>query len=239
MWLRTVTALSMSRRVSPAVLALCMAMVPVGAFGESITLRFSGSADLSPFGGAAAAAFNGTVTWDPWGAWTPQDGCPDFCLDGSPDAVSGTFVLESVSYTDRIDPSSRLNVLGFGALVLDLFFAPQIDLDGAAAPDLGYVGVNLWSHPPDHSILTAGKLPYDLAFLGHLNDRFVDFGDEGWWGPTLVHSNTLEVVAEPSSMVLALSGLGVGLLARRRRRPIESGVEGQAQPKLASSADGP
>jgi hypothetical protein len=152
------------------------------------------------------------------------EGCPDFCLDGSPDAVSATFVLDSVSYTDRIEPFSRLSIHGWGGFFLDLLLAPAIDLDGAGAPDVGYVGLSLWRDPEDSSLFDDNELPFDLAFHSRLNTRRVEFADVYQFESVRVTSDVVSVVPEPIPTALLLSGLAAGLIARRVRRRCSSKV---------------
>jgi hypothetical protein len=191
------------------------------ARADTITLRFDGTADLTGFGGSPTSVFSGSVSWDPDGGWVPvSPGCPDFCLDGSPGAVSATFAVDSVDYTNRIDPISRFIVWGFGGISLDLYFTPAIDFDGGSAPDLLLASLNLFSDPADHSLLVDSQLPEDLGFLPHLNDRYLVFSDAFFGGlceEPCVHADTLVVVAEPASGALLMVGLLVGASVRRRR----------------------
>lgn len=210
--------------IERALLGLALILPAVGtlpsvADAAPVSLRYSGTADLTAFGGTSGTPFKGSVTWDRSAAWIPVwPGCPDFCLDGSPGAVTATFVLHSTTYTDRIQPHSRLVVMGSGALILDLFFSPAIELDEAGGTGVGYVGLNLWSEPPDSSILDDGSLPPDLTFLPRLNDRFVQFSDDGWWGETTVIVDTVAVVPEPASIGLICSGLIAAFGLRRHVR---------------------
>ena len=193
-------------------------LLPRQAHAEPLTLRYSGTAPLEAFGGPPDAQFRGTVTWDPYGGWVPAwEGCPDFCLDGTAGAVSATFILDGIDYANRIETFSRLMVMGSGALILELYFGPPIHLGAEGSPDLRYVGLNLWSEPADYSIFIDNTLPLDTAFLGQLNDRFVQFSASEWDPTVIVDSPT--VVPEPSSMTLALAGLiSLLALARHSRR---------------------
>ena len=194
-----------------------MAVLPATAQADPLTLRFDGTADLTSFGGSASSVFSGSLMWDPDSGWLPEwPGCPDFCLDGSSGAVSATFEIDSVSYTERIDPMSRLSIWGSGALFLDLYFTPAIDLDAGVAPDVGFVELSLWSVPPDYSLFIDNQLPDDLSFLGRLVDRSLVFKQV--WEMDGVNADTLTVVPEPASLSLLLIGLSaVGWFARRRR----------------------
>jgi hypothetical protein len=214
---------SIATRLALAVAATAVVVsLPSVAQAEALTLRFAGTADLSAFGATATTPFRGTVTWDQTGGWVPVwPGCPDFCLDGSDGAVEATIVLDEVDHSHRIEPHSRLMVLGTGALVLDLFLAPAVDFDADTAPGVAYVGLNLWSEPPDYDVLEDGQLPSDLSFLGQLDDRFVLFSDDGWWGQTTAVARPVSVVPEPASIALCaigvLGALGAGCHGRSGR----------------------
>jgi hypothetical protein len=195
------------------------------AQADTLGLRFYGTADLTGFGGNPMSAFAGGVTWDPDTGWVPEwPGCPDFCLDGSPGAVSATFSIDSVDYTGRIDPASRFIVWGFGGLSLDLYFTPRIDFDGGNAPDVRNVSLDLFSHPPDYSLFVDSELPDDLAFLPHLNHRVLVFRDRHLEDErpceVCVGASTLTVVPEPSSAALVVTALLAGRFARRRRHGV-------------------
>lgn len=114
------------RRQCPllAVLSMVLSLLPTPVQADTITLRFDGTVDLSQFGASSTSVFVGAVSWDPNTGWSPVDpGCPDFCLDGAPGAVSATFTLNSIDYSHLIDPISRLIIFGWGAISLDLYFA--------------------------------------------------------------------------------------------------------------------
>ena len=217
-----------SGRLGLSCVVVCAAMLyafPAAAWADTIALRFNGTADLTGFGGSPTSVFAGSVTWDPSGGWVPVwPGCPDFCLDGSPGAVTATLVIDSVDYVEQIDPISRLIVWGFGGMSLDLHFSPAIDFDGGIAPDVLVVSLNMFSDPSDYSLLVDGQLPYDLAFLPHLNDRYLVFSDTFFGGvceEPCVRASTLSVVPEPSSTALLLVGLLVGARSvGRGRRPL-------------------
>lgn len=164
-------------RACLGVLLFTMGVLPAAVHAESLTVRFDGTVDLSVFGGAPASAFDGSVTWDPDTAWVPQPGCPDFCLDGTPGAVSATFAIDAIDYTQVIDPISRLIVWGSGGMSLDLIFDPPLDSDGGAAPDVLLFSLNLFSDPPDYTILVDGQLPDNLLFLSKLNSNTAFFSE--------------------------------------------------------------
>lgn len=165
-------------------------------------------------------------------------GCPDFCLDGSPGAVSATFALDSVDYTDRIDPISRFIVWGFGGVSLDLYFTPAIDVDAGLAPELRLASLNLFSDPADPTLLVDGELPHDLRFLPSVNDRYLVFSnacvDESC-EEVHVNAHTLSVVAEPSSGALLVVGLLAGAAVRRYRPRAPASLSSAARPRRGSS----
>jgi hypothetical protein len=210
-------------RLVVAVGTTMLCALPAVAQAGPITLRFNGTVDLTGFGGSPTSGFAGSVTWDPDSGWVAVwPGCPDFCLDGSPGAVSATFAIDFADYTDRIDPISRFIVWGFGGISLDLHFVPAIDVDGGIAPDVAVVSLNLFSDPADYSLLVDSQLPADITFLPHLTDRYLVFSDQFFGGSCeepCVHATTLSVVAEPSSTALLLLGLSVAYWSARRRRP--------------------
>jgi hypothetical protein len=213
-----------------AVLTVILGGVAAPVQAGPLTLRFAGTVDLTEFGASASSEFSGTISWDPVlgnDAWVPDDpGCPDFCLDGSFGAVSATFAINAIDYTDAIDPASRFVIHGWGLIFLDLFFTPPLDLDGGAAPDVKTFSLNLWSSP--HYPLVDGELPYDLTFLHHLNKRTAFFSDiivvgttkclDPFFTGTCADADTLTVVAEPASTALLLVGLSAAAVSVRRRR---------------------
>jgi hypothetical protein len=216
-------------RACLAVALLTMGGLPAAVHAESLTVRFNGTVDLSVFGGAPVNVFDGSVTWDPDSSWVPQPGCPDFCLDGAPGAVSATFEINGVDYIpslDRFSPFSRFIVWGNGGISLDLVFAPPLDVDGGAAPDVLLFSLNLFSDPPDYSLLVDGQLPDNLLFLSKLNSTTAFFSEtiagvvtcEEFMG-ACADADTLAVAPEPASMTLLVMGLSAaGWSAWRRRR---------------------
>jgi len=216
-------------RACLGVLLFTTGVLPAAVHAESLTVRFNGTVDLSVFGGAPASVFDGSVTWDPDTAWVPQPGCPDFCLDGTPGAVSATFEINGVDhipFLDRFSPFSRFIVWGNGGISLDLVFGPPLDFDGGAAPDVLLFSLNLFSDPPDFSLLVDGQLPDNLLFLSKLNSNTAFFSEtiagvvkcEEFMG-ACADADTLAVAPEPASMTLLLMGLSAaGWFARRGRR---------------------
>ena len=208
------------------VVLLTMGLLPAAVQAESLTVRFNGTVDLSVFGGAPATFVDGSVTWDPDTGWEPQPPCPDFCLDGAPGAVSATFAINAIDYIPLIEPTSRFIVWGSGGISLDLIFGPPLDFDGGAAPDVLLFSLNLFSDPPDFSLLVDGQLPDNLLFLSKLNSQSAFFSEtiagvvscEEFMG-ACADADTLLVAPEPASMTLLLTGLSAaGWSACRRRR---------------------
>ena len=196
-------------------LALLVAVLPSFAHAATITIRYSGTVDLTSFGGRPSMPFAGAVSWNPDGGWQSEVGCPDFCLDGTRGAVSGTFMLDSVDYTARIAPYSRL-INWTDGLTLDLFFEPAIDLDGSRASDVRYVGFNLFGDSFDDPIIEPG-LPRELPFSA-LRRRYVDFTDEDWCCYLVARADTLEVIPEPSVTSLLALGIAAACGVARKRR---------------------
>jgi hypothetical protein len=196
----------MTRRLVP--LALALFLLPATTQGETITFRFGGVADLTPFGGAGASEFAGSVIWDP--ADEPQvygGHYARYLLDGEPSSVVATFAIDSIDYSGRIDPISRFEQFA-DELFLELYFLPPVDVDGAEAPDVGHVYLDLWSDVP--IFRDVAHLPGDLTFLPRLRHRRFGFVDSEY--QVLATANTLSV-AEPSTMLL-----GLGLLAALAHR---------------------
>lgn len=209
-----------------AVVLLTTSVLPAAVYAESLTVRFNGAVDLSVFGGAPVSVFDGSVTWDPGTGWVPQPGCPDFCLDGTPGAVSATFTINGIDYIPSLEPTSRFIVWGHGGISLDLVFGPPLDFDGGAAPDVLLFSLNLFSDPPDFSLLVDGQLPENLLFLPHLTSNSAFFSEtiagvvscEDFMG-ACADAGTLSVAPEPASTTLLLMGLSAaGWSAIRRRR---------------------
>jgi hypothetical protein len=192
------------------------------AQASAITLQYSGSIDLTPFGGSTATPFAGTVTWDPdvfWDSSAPP-GCPaDFCLNGTPGAVSGTFLLDSVDYTDRIEPISRFLVFGWGGLALDLYFTPAIDVDGGLAPDIGFMTWVLGSDPNDYSLFVDNTLPTNGGFRDQLPFRRFQLWDTNGGG-LFAEADTFSftVIPEPATTMLFVLGVSAAGIRTRRVR---------------------
>lgn len=215
-------------RICLGVLMLTMGVLPAAVHAEPLTLRFDGTVDLGVFGGPSSSVFHGSVTWDPDTAWVPQPGCPDFCLDGTPGAVSATFEINGVDYIpflDRFSPFSRFIVWGNGGISLDLVFGPPLDFDGGDAPDVRFFSLDLFSDPPDFSLLVDGQLPDNLLFLSKLNSNTAFFSEtiagavqcEEFMG-ACADADTLAIAPEPASMTLLLMGLSAAVWTARRGR---------------------
>lgn len=185
----------------------CVAATPVHA--STVTMRFTGTADLSVFGASEASVFEGDVTWDTsmdpqhYGGWWAR-----YLLDGEPGSVRASFSVNGVDYSDRIQPYSRFEQLPY-ELFLELYFEPGLDVDSGPAQDVVSAYLSLWS--PAHE--TAGEpvfpyvehLPGNLSFLSELErQRFAFRGSETEWYPGQV-ADTL-VVPEPSLLTLVLAG---------------------------------
>lgn len=105
-------------------------------------------------------------------------------------------------------------------------FAPPLDVDGGAAPDVRLFSLNLFSDPPDFSLLVDGQLPDNLLFLSALNSNTAFFSEsiagvvscQEFMG-ACADADTLAIAPEPASVTLLLMGLSAaGWSAWRRRR---------------------
>jgi hypothetical protein len=201
----------------------------------TITLRFQAVADLSPFGGLPNSEIDGRVTWDPANPaheFSESIGFAHHFLDGSPGSPTAAFAINSIEYGDRIRPSSsggfgasRL-VLFPGSMFLDLWFVPEIDLDGGPAPDIALVSLDLWtdSDPP---VFRPGDFqfpPSDLSFLSRLEHRRLlllgfERDEFGLVFPAepVVQADQLRVIPEPASMTLLVLGLSAAAVSRAKR----------------------
>jgi hypothetical protein len=200
-------------------IAIGMCALPTGLRADPLTLRYSGTLDLTTFGGTPSV-FAGSVTWDPdvwWDPNAPPECLADFCLNGTPGAVSGTFAIDSVDYSDRIAPFSRFLVFGWGGLALDLYFTPPIDLDGGPALDVEFLTWLMHADPLDYSIFVDDELPQDLSFLSRVKPSYLEVAGGG----VGVAPDTFKVVPEPASTSLLFIGL-LAAGARRRRGSHES-----------------
>jgi hypothetical protein len=189
---------------------------PALSVASPVTLRFSGTADLSPFGGTLDSVFEGDVTWDETiepDAFFPSESVARYLLDGSPSSVMATFSIAGIDYSDRIEPSSRFE-LGSRDLFLQLFFTPPIDLDAGAEPDIGGVWLDLWSDLlVFHDVF---PLPEDLSLLARLKHRRFGFSEDGFFAD-FVLADTL-IVPEPTSTTLFMVAIAAAGLSRCRRR---------------------
>ena len=212
------------RRVAGACFAIAIGMcaLPTGLRADPLTLRYSGTLDLTAFGGNSSV-FSGSLTWDPDVSWDPAEppGCPaDFCLNGTPGAVAGTFAIDAVDYSDRIAPFSRFLVFGWGGLALDLYFAAPIDLDGGPAPDVEFLTWLMAADSVDYSIFVDNELPQDLSFLTRVKPRSLEVSGGGVGAV----ADSFTVVPEPASTALLfISVLAAG--ARRWRGSHEPAVD--------------
>lgn len=196
--------------------AVLVGLVPALSTAAPVTMRFHGTVDLSAFGGAPASAFEGDVTWDQTiepEAFFPDEPAARYLIDGSPASVAATFSILGVDYSNRIEPFSRFE-LGSKNLLLQLFFAPPIDLDAGAGFDVGSVSMDLWSDTPVFEEVF--PLPNDLSFLARLEHRSFMFVDDELSFAVL--SDTL-VVPEPSLTVLLMAAVPVVLSRRKKRLP--------------------
>ena len=192
-----------------AAAALCL--LPLSASASTITLRFSGVADLSAFGAFSTSVFAGAVRWDETsepavfgGDWAR------YLVDGGPASVAASFSIGSDDYSARIEPFSRFEQLPDG-LFLQLFFLPAIDLDTGPAPDVHMVWLDIWTSAPP--VFTDFEfLPTDLSFLAALEHRSFAFSG----ADVLVVADALSV-PEPTLMALLLLGLAVIGPARVRK----------------------
>jgi hypothetical protein len=205
-------------------LALLAALAGASAapvHASTVTLRFSGTADLSTFGASEASVFEGDVTWDTsmvpqwYGGWYAR-----YLIDGEPGSVRATFSVDGIDYSDRVRAISRLEHLPY-ELFLEFHFEPILDLDNGPAQDV--ISAYLWLWSPAHE--DAGEpvfpnvrhLPANLSFLSELErQRFAFRGSETSWYPGQV-ADTL-TVPEPSVLaVLLAAACAAGW--RRRSRP--------------------
>jgi len=187
-----------------------------------------GTADLVAFGVSTESAVAGTVTWDRDQACGTGAGKGDFPfspLDGSPPCVTATLQINGVDY-DGFDPElSRLMLFSDG-LVVQLWFDPPADLDGAAGADLRLAELGLW-HPAARSgdpvFPDVGMLPADLNFVGRLTDRSLVLSAPTCFDPEApcIQSGTRTLSVVPEASTATLLGIGLfaaGLSARRQRR---------------------
>lgn len=212
-------------------LLLAAALVCVGtaARADVVTLRFSGTVDLSSFGASAASEFDGRVSWDPTrdpdsiGAYWAR-----YLLDGSPSAVEATFAIDGVEYQDRIEPFSRFEITTED-MFLQLWFAPVIDLDASTAPDLLVFSMDLWTETPP-VFLEFNSLPADLSFLARLERRRVWFAGEGGGAST----DDFKVSA-PGQLTLLPMGIAAVAFRLRRRVFLRRGRPSAGQcPRISS-----
>jgi hypothetical protein len=163
-------------------MAALVSSVPALSVASPVTLRFHGTANLSPFGGAPASVFEGDVTWDETiepHAYFSNESVARYLLDGSPSSVRVTFAISGIDYSDRIQPFSRLE-LGSRDLFLQLFFTPAIDLDSGTAPDIGDVWLDMRS---DSVVFTACCRSQKICrFWPHLQHRRFGFSEDGFFG---------------------------------------------------------
>ncbi len=198
----------MARRF--VLLTMVLFLLPATTEGETITLRFGGAADLTPFGGAAASEFAGSITWNPanepqrYGGYYAR-----YLLDGEPSSVVATFAIDSIDYSGRISPISRFEQFA-DELFLELYFLPPVDVDGAAAPDVDHVYLDLWSAVP--VFVDVAHLPGDLAFLSQFRYRELGFVDTEY--QALASAQTLSV-PEPETMMLLVLGVLAALASLR------------------------
>ena len=186
---------------------------PASSVASPVTLRFHGTADLSPFGGTPASAFEGDVTWNE--TIEPDALYPyvaRYLLDGSPSSVVATFAIDGIDYSNRIEPFSRFE-LGSHDLFLQLFFTPAIDLDAGAATNIGGVWLDLWSDTLvfEHVF----PLPEDLAFLAQLEHRRFGFSEDGFYADAVL-ADTLNVPEPSSTTLLMVAIAAAGLVTRNR-----------------------
>jgi hypothetical protein len=186
----------------------------------TLTMKFSGTADLSTFGGPDQSVFAGTLTWDPatqphsWemGWWS------EYLMDSAASSVSATFALNDVDYTASIQPISRLHV-DHRTLWFDLYFAPPLDVGGG--PAIHSVALDLWNSEW-LTVFPYGDLPENFDFVSRLGMRRFVFLDEFRWGGAYVTGDSLVVVPEPLGLPLLVFGLAVARAVRSAFRPTRS-----------------
>jgi hypothetical protein len=205
------------RLVLLAVLA-CAGAVPSHA--APVTLRFSGTADLSAFGAPATSVFAGSIFWDT--AMEPESGnrwYARYLLDGDPSSVRATLKINGVDYSDRIQPFSRLEI-DHVSLFADLyFFFDALDLDNGPGPDIHVASIDFWTNDWQQ-VLFPPELPPDVSALSKMNRRFGFRHDDDDWEDSeknvYVVADTL-TVPEPSVLALLLTAIGVSVRRARRR----------------------
>ena len=190
-----------------AILDFVFARLPrtTSADPTTVTLNFTGTVDLSPFGGPTASTFNGSVTWDPSAApffANPNDARYRF--------TGATLLINGVDHSNRIQSSNssvRIQSTTTTTFELSFGFFPNLDV-GIGADIQFFSGAlfseQLWSSP--------AALPTDTAFLALVTGGTSLFH---WTGPLaelIVARGTL--TAPPGPQVEDESGVGSHALGR-------------------------
>lgn len=183
----------------------------IPAHADTVTLDFSGSVDLTFFGGTSSNTFSGSVTYDP-------STSPFFTSSSLAEykaVIAGSFIFNGVDETANLVPSSSVTTittqLPIPDMYIDLPFNP-----GFGPGPVSHIWLQLMG-PPFSSL----ALPADTSFL-----TSVAFENSVWFTTGKSLGGTLTVsapapVPEPSTLTLMALGL-VGAVARNRRRYLGS-----------------
>ena len=186
---------------------------PTPSAGALLTLDFSGTADLSPFGASATSTFDGSVTWD---SDTPANPSNPTAYLFSTAGGSATVAINGTDYSSRVSFLSNFQVNESGSgdsFTVLIFFSPLIDL--GVGPDVDTLLLSWFNG----EFLSSPTVPQDFAFLTAAGKNQQIQGNTTIVRPTTFNASPAAtgVPAPPPVILLACgaAALGVGFRFRR------------------------
>jgi len=196
-----------NRYLFSVVLLVLLATIPANA--ASVTIAYSGSVDMTFFGGPASSAFSGSATWDTNAVGFPG-APPNF---GQYKLTGATFIINGVNYSALIDltdhggdsnADSHLavnNAASGDAVFVTLFFVPGVDL--GAGPDISRFVGNIFGPA---TMFSSTAVPQNLDFVPLLTPGTSFFNPFTGPSGSMVFASP---APEPSSALL----IGTGVLS--------------------------